>query len=171
MLMCWCVDVLMCYEVQSYWLTEGHAPWVPGWSATSPGPPRLGTGRRRPCIRGGSQTTCHQDNGSTRSHPWASEEQPVIFIPTLKTNLPWVSHSCSPVFTELSVNVQLINVPIGVFCLIVQPFSPPHALENRDLIVPFWSYSPFFSSPVLSAPVVTPKSCNQEQPMVDLRVC
>lgn len=64
---CWFV------VVRRLWLTAGRGPWAPGLSSASPGPPRLGTGRRRPCTRDGSQTTCYQDNSSTSSHPWVSE--------------------------------------------------------------------------------------------------
>lgn len=93
-------------------LTGGRAPGAPGCSATSPGPPRLGTGRRRPCIRDESQTTCNQTHTEDRVH----------------TETPNSSGRRSRDLCGASVQ------------LIATVYSPP-GLLSRDLIVPSSSHS------------------------------
>lgn len=46
-------------------LTAGHGLGARGCSSASPGPPRLGTGRRRLCIQDGSRTTWKQRGQKT----------------------------------------------------------------------------------------------------------
>ena len=106
-----------CWQFQCCLLTAGRAPWAPGCFATSPGPPHLGTGRRRLCIQDESQTTCEQTRGRQSSH--RNTEQ---FRPTVTWPLWWEraahQHGGEPVYS-------------------------PSCLPSRDLIVPSLCY--FFS--------------------------